>query len=133
MFLDSRKIELNQSIKSAFRHVKGVGVTRLNVLLRRANVNRNTHLESLEETFQSGLSNFITNHYTTGGNLNRFELSFLKPHTLYGSYKGIRMSQGLPSNGQRTHSNASTASKIRRVAATVAKPVSVKKRKINGR
>jgi small subunit ribosomal protein S13 len=115
MFLDSRKITITQSIKNAFRQVKGVGVTRLNVLLRKANINRKTYLKSIDNAKRKGLAYWVAKNYTTGGTLKRFELTFLKPHLLYGSYKGIRMSQGLPSNGQRTHSNASTASKMPRL------------------
>lgn len=29
-----------------------------------------------------------------------------------GSYKGIRLAQGMPLRGQRTHTNASTANKL---------------------
>ena len=42
-----------------------------------------------------------------------FEMYF-HTHKIYGSYKGIRFKQGLPSNGQRTHTNAKTIKRLLR-------------------
>jgi len=122
MFLDGRKIMLSQSIKTAFRYVKGIGSTRLNVFLRKANLNRKTLLKKIHWKKRLGLSIYITKRYTTGGQLQRLHRSFLKPHLVYGSYKGIRMTQGLPSNGQRTHSNAITAGTMPRIVIVKPKP-----------
>jgi len=60
---------------------------------------------------RKGLTNFINKHYSTENLLITPVRRILSQHKKFGSYKGIRSTQGLPSNGQRTHSNASTAGK----------------------
>lgn len=44
--------------------------------------------------------------------LFKFKRIFLVRHVKVGSYKGIRLFQGLPFRGQRTHTNASTAKRL---------------------
>jgi small subunit ribosomal protein S13 len=48
-----------------------------------------------------------------GSELKQVKLLAAKNLTSIRSYRGIRLSQGLPARGQRTHTNARTARKRR--------------------
>jgi len=55
----------------------------------------------------------IDRFYSLEEQLIKVEIKSLRKHLKNGSYRGIRMLQGLPSHGQRTHTNHSTARKTK--------------------
>jgi len=50
----------------------------------------------------------LTRNRSLFTDLSRYRQTLLETHQRVGTYKGIRARQGLPRNGQRTHSNAGT-------------------------
>jgi len=55
------------------------------------------------------LTRIVTQYYTTGSELQRLTFQDIQRFIQIGSYKGVRLSQGLPVRGQRTHTNARSA------------------------
>jgi small subunit ribosomal protein S13 len=59
------------------------------------------------------LESFVLSNFLIERPLRREYLSNLDQKVKKGTYIGIRLRQGLPAHGQRTHTNAKTARKIR--------------------
>jgi ribosomal protein S13 len=108
MFLSKRIFSKDISFSTAFHSIYGLGFCRILLLAQKLGRSRFFKLGSLSASGQLGLSSYIS-RYTTDFQLKKISLAILTPHFLFGSYKGIRMRQGMPSNGQRTHTNASTS------------------------
>jgi small subunit ribosomal protein S13 len=114
MFLGRKKVSLNQTLFSSLCSVYGLGHSRIRIIMCKLGCVRKTKLSSIYSNKRNGLSRFISNHYSTEKLLRKPTNNILRDLIKNGTYKGIRMLQGLPSNGQRTHSNASTAGRLRR-------------------
>lgn len=115
MFLGRKRVDLNQSVKTALFSVFGLGKTRINYLLSKFGGVRLTPLINIHLNKREGLSDKILKKYSTENDLRKPILKILLNHYNNGSYKGIRFAQGLPANGQRSKTNASTAARVRRV------------------
>ena len=59
------------------------------------------------------ISDFIDNTFTIGSKLSQEKVVNIKRLIKMSSYRGFRHVQGLPSRGQRTHTNAKTSRKFR--------------------
>jgi ribosomal protein S13 len=119
MFLGKKKVDIELSVKTALFSVFGLGKTRINYLLSKLGGSRLTPLINIHQNKLEGLSAKILKHYSTENDLKTPVRKLLQSHYLNGSYKGIRFTQGLPANGQRTKTNANTAGRIRRVAVAI--------------
>jgi small subunit ribosomal protein S13 len=64
-------------------------------------------------SFQISQATSMLETLSTFEDLIRFRIRLLKLHRSVGTYRGIRLRQGLPRNGQRTHSNAKNPRKLR--------------------
>ena len=56
---------------------------------------------------------FVSNNFLIERPLKRLYLSNIDQKIKKGVYSGLRLRQGLPSRGQRTHTNAKTSKKIK--------------------
>lgn len=106
MFLARKKANLSNTIRFALKSVYGMGRWRIQHLYNKFNIRHDRILHQLAISKREGLSTYSLK-YTTGKDLKKKESRILKQHIQTGTYKGIRYQQGLPANGQRTHSNAS--------------------------
>jgi len=115
MFLGRKKVSLDQYLIPALYSVFGLGKSRINNILCKLGGVRKTKLVDIHPNKRKGLSKKLLKKYSTETELHKPIRKILRNHYIHGSYKGIRFSQGLPANGQRTHTNRSTASRLRRV------------------
>jgi len=106
MFLARRKIDLNRYLKPALTNIYGIGRTRFRLIQQKLGFRQNIKFNEMKRAKRRMITRSV-DKYTTTNQLKRVENAILRPHFLNGSYKGIRMRQGMPANGQRTHSNAS--------------------------
>lgn len=116
MFLAKKKVDLKLSLRKALVSVYGIGRARLNNLYQRLNYRYDVNLNKLSRLKRLCISQKV-DRYTTDLALRKAEAHILLLHLQNGSYKGVRFRQGMPANGQRTHSNASTS----RLKLTLAK------------
>lgn len=65
----------------------------------------------LSDLCRKKIGRFVNNNIIYGTSLQRNKNYFITLYKLNGSYRGKRLKLGLPTNGQRTHSNHRTASK----------------------
>lgn len=119
MFLAKKKVDLHQSLRKALSSVYGIGRARLYNLYARLNYRYDVNLDQISRFKRAGISQRV-DRFTTDLTLKKVEAHILIAHLQNGSYKGIRFRQGMPANGQRTHSNAST-SRLKLILAKVRK------------
>lgn len=60
----------------------------------------------------NGISSFIERNFTSERALKKIYKSSLLHNITVGNYKGLRYKQGLPTNGQRSHTNRKTAKRL---------------------
>lgn len=113
MFLARKHLSFKQSIASVLKPIYGIGPTRYRLLLTKMSRDRHTLLTSMKYKNVKKFARFIDKHYSTYDQVKRIENKSLRLHLKNGSYRGIRMLQGLPSHGQRTHSNHRTARRMK--------------------
>lgn len=114
MFLGRKRVPLTELTFPSLRSVYGLGNTRIRLIIAKLGITPKRKLAKIPSIIRNGLSRYIDRHYSTEKLLRKPENTILRQHFRFGSYKGVRMAQGLPCNGQRTRSNAATAHKLRR-------------------
>ncbi len=95
-------------------YIYGIGRTRALSLLNRAGVDPGKKVSDLTEEEVNHVRTLIENEGAVEGDLRK-ELSMnVKRLIEMGSYRGLRHRRGLPTRGQRTHTNARTRKGPRR-------------------
>jgi small subunit ribosomal protein S13 len=116
----------NKRIEIGLTYIYGIGRSQANTILGSAEVNVNTKVRDLNEEEVNRIRKVIEERYRVEGDLRK-EVSFnIKRLMEVGSYRGLRHRRGLPTRGQRTHTNARTRKGPRRGAIAVRKKASAK-------
>ena len=89
-------------------YIYGIGRTRAKSLLYRTGIDFNKKIGDLTEDEVSSIRQILEDEGSVEGDLRK-EISLnIKRHIEMGSYRGLRHRRGLPTRGQRTHTNART-------------------------
>ena len=89
-------------------YIYGIGRTRAKSLLYRTGIDFNTKIGDLTEDQVNGIRQILEDEGSVEGDLRK-EISLnIKRHIEMGSYRGLRHRRGLPTRGQRTHTNSRT-------------------------
>ena len=116
----------NKRIEIALTYIFGIGRTLSNKILMGAGVNLDTKVRVLNDDETNKIRKIIEEQHRVEGDLRK-ETSFnIKRLMEVGSYRGLRHRRGLPTRGQRTHTNARTRKGPRRGAIAVKKKASAK-------
>ena len=116
----------NKRIEIALTYIFGIGRTQSNKILKAAGVNLDTKVRDLNDDETNKIRKIIEEQHRVEGDLRK-ETSFnIKRLMEVGSYRGLRHRRGLPTRGQRTHTNARTRKGPRRGAIAVKKKASAK-------
>ncbi len=95
-------------------YIYGIGRTRAKSILYRVGISFDKKIGELTEEEVQGIRNILEAEGSVEGDLRK-ELSLnIKRLIEMGSYRGLRHRRGLPSRGQRTHTNARTRKGPRR-------------------
>lgn len=106
----------NKRIEVALTYIYGIGLSRSQDILSKANIDVNKRVKDLTEEELANIRN-IANQYMLEGDLRR-EVAFnIKRLMEISSYRGIRHRRNLPVRGQRTKSNARTRKGPRKTVA----------------
>lgn len=103
-------------VEAGIQHIYGIGPTRARQLLARASVSPDTRVRDLTDEEVTKISNLIQSDYKVEGDLRREVTANVKRLMDINAYRGLRHKRGLPSRGQRTHTNARTRKGPRRIA-----------------
>jgi len=106
-------------VEAGLQYIYGIGLTRAKKVLEKAGVSPDTRVRNLTDEEASRLSTVIQNEFKVEGDLRREVNGNIKRLMDINSYRGMRHKRGLPTRGQRTHTNARTRKGPRR--ATIKK------------
>jgi small subunit ribosomal protein S13 len=89
-------------------YIYGIGRTRSKSLLHRAGIDPNKKVGDLSEEEVNNVRNILEEEGAVEGDLRKEVSLNIRRHIEMGSYRGLRHRRGLPTRGQRTHTNART-------------------------
>ena len=92
----------------ALTSIFGVGLSRSQEILERANIDKNSKLDSWSEDETRLVRSLIEDNYIVEGSLRTEVQLNIKRLMDIGCYRGLRHRKGLPVRGQRTKTNART-------------------------
>ena len=98
----------DKRIEVGLTYIYGIGLTTSKEILAITGVNPDTRVKDLSEDDLAKLRDYIQNNLTVEGDLHREVSQNVKRLMEIGCYRGLRHRKGLPTRGQRTHTNART-------------------------
>jgi len=98
----------NKRIVIALTYIYGIGNTRAVKIVKEANLDPSKRTDKLTEDDVRKLREFIDANYKVEGDLRREVSMNIKRLMDLNAYRGMRHRRGLPTRGQRTHTNART-------------------------
>ena len=107
-------LPMQKMVKIGLTYIYGIGHTRSGQILGKADVNPDTKVRDLSEDETLRISRTIQEEGMVEGDLRKRIQMDIKRLAEIGSYRGARHRRGLPSRGQRTHTNARTRKGPRR-------------------
>jgi small subunit ribosomal protein S13 len=106
----------NKRIEIALTYIYGIGRHAANVVLRESGISPDKRSDDLDENDVRKIRDAIEANFRVEGDLRRDVQLSIKRLMDLGCYRGTRHRRGLPSRGQRTHTNARTRKGPRRMA-----------------
>ncbi len=104
-------------IEIALTYIFGIGRTTAQKILEKAEVDPNTRTHQLTENEVVRIRETIEREHKVEGDLRREVSMNIKRLMDLGTYRGLRHRKGLPTRGQRTHTNARTRKGPRKTVA----------------
>ena len=112
----------NKRIEYALPYIYGIGKTAARVICEAADIDLAKKTDELTEGELVRLREVIDQKFKVEGDLRREVNGNIKRLMDLGCYRGIRHRKGLPSRGQRTHTNARTRKGKRRQPVKINAP-----------
>jgi small subunit ribosomal protein S13 len=101
-------IPSEKQIQISLTYVYGVGPKTASTILAAVKVDPTVRTRDLTDTEVGRIQDYINEHYTVEGELQRIVNGNIKRLKDIKAYRGIRHSANLPTHGQRTKTNART-------------------------
>ncbi len=98
----------DKRIEIALTYIYGIGLTTSKKILAETGVNPDVRVRDLTEDDLTKLRDYIQGNLKVEGDLHREVSQNVKRLMEIGCYRGLRHRRGLPTRGQRTHTNART-------------------------
>ena len=98
----------NKRVDIALTYIVGIGKTTSSKVLKEADVAPEVRTDSLTEEQINKIRRVIENTYRVEGDVRREVSANIKRLMDLGTYRGLRHRRGLPTRGQRTHTNSRT-------------------------
>jgi len=116
-------VPLNKRAEIGLTYIYGVGESKARLLLQQTGISPDTYVRDLTDDEVIRLREAIDNDLTVEGDLRRERSQNVKRLQEIGSFRGLRHRRGLPSNGQRTKTNARTRKGPRKMSVAGKKKV----------
>ena len=116
-------VPLNKRTEIGLTYIYGVGDSKARLLLQETGISPDTYVRDLTDDEVIRLREAIDNDLTVEGDLRRERSQNIKRLQEIGAYRGLRHRRGLPSNGQRTKTNARTRKGPRKMSVAGKKKV----------
>lgn len=101
-------LPLAKRVEVGLTYIYGIGRPRSARILEQAGVDRNTRVKDLSEDEVRKIRTIITDEGKVEGDLRKDVGLDIKRLMEINCYRGMRHRRGLPTRGQRTHTNART-------------------------
>jgi small subunit ribosomal protein S13 len=98
----------NKRMEIALTYIFGIGFSKAREILGKASVSPDKRTDALEEAEIRRIRDVIDAGYKVEGDLRRDISMNIKRLMDLGCYRGLRHRRGLPTRGQRTHTNSRT-------------------------
>ena len=105
----------NKPIWIALTYIYGIGATNARKIVEQAGVDPSTRTHQLSDHEVARIRETIQGGYRVEGELRKEVAMNIKRLVDLGAYRGQRHRKGMPTRGQRTHTNARTRKGPRRV------------------
>lgn len=114
IYLLESKLPDAKSVHFALRHVYGIGKSKSLLICKKLGFSYNLKVKNLSSGQINQILKLIESlNFVLANDLKRLKL-LRKQHLInIKSYRGLRRNKGFPVRGQRTHTNAKTAKKLR--------------------
>ncbi len=110
-------LPLNRRVEVGLTYIFGIGTARSQALLAKAGVSPDIRVKDLTEDEVARIRKAIQDEGGVEGDLRKKIQMDVRRLMDIGSYRGMRHRAGLPTRGQRTHTNARTHKGPRRAIA----------------
>lgn len=110
-------LPLNKRVEVGLQYIFGIGETRSKEILAKAGVSPDVRVKDLTEDEVARIRKVITDEGNVEGDLRKRIQMDVRRLIDIGAYRGLRHRAGLPTRGQRTHTNARTHKGPRRAIA----------------
>jgi small subunit ribosomal protein S13 len=117
VYIFNKYIPPKKPVKTASTPIYGVGPKRALEITDNLCINPNLRFYKSKLTQISRICKSITSNYKVGSFSQKEIRENIKRFLRIRSYKGIRHKNSLPVRGQRTHTNAQTQKKFKRVSS----------------
>jgi small subunit ribosomal protein S13 len=101
-------IPTNKRVHIALRYIHGVGPVNAVAICKKLGIEESKRVNQLSEAQVIQIREAIDREYVVEGDLRREVAMNIKRLMDLGCYRGLRHRKGLPTRGQRTHTNART-------------------------
>ncbi len=101
-------IPTDKQVWVSLTYVYGIGPKTSHDILAAAKVEPTVRVKDLTDAEIARIQDYINEHYTVEGELQRIVTSNIKRLKDINAYRGLRHKANLPSRGQRTKTNART-------------------------
>ncbi|MCX5895365.1 MAG: 30S ribosomal protein S13 [Proteobacteria bacterium] len=116
----------SKQIAIALTYIYGISRTSAQQILSEAGVDFSRKADALSDQEVAKIQDIINQNYKVEGDLRKEISMNIKRLMDIGSYRGLRHRKGLPTRGQRTHTNARTRKGPRRATVGSKKKVAAK-------
>nr|YP_010134170.1 ribosomal protein S13 [Navicula veneta]QWM93660.1 ribosomal protein S13 [Navicula veneta] len=114
IYLFESKLPETKSIYFALKYIYGIGKNRSFLICKKLGFLPNVKVKNLSSSQINQISKFIeSSNFILANDLRRLNLLNKQKLLAIKSYRGLRRKKGFPVRGQRTHTNAKTAKRIR--------------------
>lgn len=119
-------IPTDKQVWISLTYVYGIGPKTSNDILTAAKVEPTVRVKDLTDAEIARIQDYINEHYTVEGELQRIVVGNIKRLKDINAYRGLRHKANLPAHGQRTKTNARTRRGKKTTVGGTAKKVASK-------
>jgi len=101
-------IPTNKRVVIALQYIHGIGAGKAQEIMTKVNIPAERRVNELSDSEVLQIRETIDQDYLVEGDLRRERAMNIKRLMDLGCYRGLRHRRGLPTRGQRTHTNART-------------------------
>ena len=109
-------IPSNKKVKIALTYIFGIGLNKANKIILQTNIDSNKKAGKLTDGEISKIREVILNSFKIEGDLKKIVSMNIKRLVDINCYRGIRHRKNLTVRGQRTHSNAKSCRKRKKLS-----------------